>query len=634
MSKKHVLAVATFIAISAVATSAVSAPFPNGTKLTIAPWVNPPTPLLDTGTGCTYGSCFGMGVVAGLYAWTALAPGTDGGLIIGKPQKSGGQEVNGVSSSGGELTAMWDFGGNHGTFFTAPSDAGNVFDDQSCTGSACGSNTTPRKTDLAVWNTAWGGNVAPIGSASGCNKLVLSNCTADQVAGIFVDEWTIDPVGTNPRNYGLRYSQVVPTGWPNFPFKLVLRGAVQPPPVSAPLPAGTKLTITPWVDPNPATPLLDAIGCTYGSCFGMGVLPPLYAWTPIRPGTDGGLIIGKAQKSGGQEVDLASTNPGELTAMWDFGGNHGTFFTAPDASKNIFSNTSCTGSGCGSNTTPRLTDMAVWNTAWGGMTVPMGSAAGCNPAVTPACSVDNVAGIFVDEWTIDPVGTSPRNYGLRYSQVVPSGLPNFPFKLVLRGAVQQSQNLPPIANNVQFEGAAGTVLSWKPVVSDPDNGPSPLTCFIGTPPAIGTATVAADCSSGTYVSGIGFRGIDSFTYGANDGKANSNLATVTAAIVDTNSTACTLAYPVKQYTYSSKSKLTMVVTGNIRSNNNHEVRICPTTRLEYNAISPAPYNYPVVCYINNVPVTTKGFVTVGAQLKCNVKPYAGDQYKVTIKSAI
>ena len=75
----------------------------------------------------------------------------------------------------------------------------------------------------------------------------------------------------------------------------------------------------------------------------------------------------------------------------------------------------------------------------------------------------------------------------------------------------------------------------------------------------------------------------------------------------------------------------MVVTGNISKSTNKETRICPTTQLEYNATSTV---HPVTCYINNVLAAPRGFVTVGAELKCNVRPYAGDQYKVRIKSAI
>jgi hypothetical protein len=106
---------------------------------------------------------------------------------------------------------------------------------------------------------------------------------------------------------------------------------------------------------------------------------------------------------------------------------------------------------------------------------------------------------------------------------------------------------------------------------------------------------------------------------------------VTAKITGSSSTACIEAYPIKQIIYDSKSKLTMVVTGNISKSTNKEVRICPTTKLEYNATSTV---HPVTCYINNVVVAPKGSVSVDSQLKCNVKPYAGDQYRIRIKSAI
>ena len=403
---------------------------------------------------------------------------------------------------------------------------------------------------------------------------------------------------------------------------------------AARLPNGTLLTVNPGV--------VTATTCVSASCFSMEIVPGFTVWTALEAGTDGGIILGKNQVSGGQEIGQNSetnTTSGELTKAFAFFANYGSFGTAPmtgtlagvitsDASLNFFDSASCSGAAC-----KTLTQLGTWNVAWGGMVAPMGSTGGC---LSSQCTADQLNGIFISNWTVNPDNT----YSLEYNQVVPDGHPsgfgNQPFTLRLAGTVTNCSgptcivNLPPVAYNVLLEGAAGTVLTWKPVVTDTD-GPSPLTCFIGTQPANGTATVAANCSSGSYISGVGFSGVDSFTYGANDGLVNSNLATVTAATTGSPSTACTLAYPVKQYTYSFKSKLTMVVTGNIRSNNSHEVRICPTTRLEYDATSKV---YPVTCYINNVPVPAKGLVTVGAQLKCNVKPYAGDQYKVTIKSAI
>lgn len=195
---------------------AYAIPLPDGTKLLIEK-----TTDADGLVPCTNGSCFGMFLAPGLYYWTAIPPGSDGGFIIGKAQKSGGQEVNGLVGTGGELTNSWKYGGNFGTFFTAPDASANIFDDQPCAGAAC-----IGKTVLAVWNTAWGGQTIPMGSAAGCNKVKFTNCTADEVAGIFVNTWAIDPAGSVPRKWGLTYSQVVPDVFQNYPYALILGGTV------------------------------------------------------------------------------------------------------------------------------------------------------------------------------------------------------------------------------------------------------------------------------------------------------------------------------------------------------------------------------------------------------------------------
>ena len=234
MNKKTLSLLCGAIITATCAATSVAAPLPPGTLLTITP----STDLAAVGgvTPCVTGSCFGMFLAPGLYYWTPLNPGTDGGLILGKGQKSGGQETNPLGTGNGEIVNVWSYGANWGTFFTFPSDTGNVFDDQSCTGAGCGSNTAPRLTNLAVWDTAWNKLVIPMGSARGCDKEVLTNCTADQVAGIFVRSWKIDPPGSDPRNYELLYSQVAPAGFPNFPYELILRGTVV-----VPLPAAVWL---------------------------------------------------------------------------------------------------------------------------------------------------------------------------------------------------------------------------------------------------------------------------------------------------------------------------------------------------------------------------------------------------------
>ncbi len=58
-----------------------------------------------------------------------------------------------------------------------------------------------------------------------------------------------------------------------------------------------------------------------------------------------------------------------------------------------------------------------------------------------------------------------------------------------------------------------------------------------TQPAHGTLALAAD-GSFTYTPASGFVGQDSFTYKANDGSLDSNVATVTISVLDTKPPTC------------------------------------------------------------------------------------------------
>lgn len=93
-------------------------------------------------------------------------------------------------------------------------------------------------------------------------------------------------------------------------------------------------------------------------------------------------------------------------------------------------------------------------------------------------------------------------------------------------------NVAPVASNVSASTSAGIVTNWTPSVSDPDSGPSALTCsIVAQPPGgEGSATVASDCSTGTYDPQAFGGPTTSFTYLANDGAANSNTATVSVTI--------------------------------------------------------------------------------------------------------
>ena len=196
------------------AMTASAAPLPNGTVLKITPGIGS-----DINTPCILGSCIGWQQFPGFYVWHDISPGTDGGFIVGKSQASGGQENVGGTAPG-ELTAagtIFPFASGNATLYTQP-DGGtaNMFDNASCTKAAC-----IGKTALNTLNIAWNGSSIPIGSAAGCPQV---NCTADQQAGIFVNNYIIDLVGNS---WAMDYAQVVPTGaFANLPARIIFRGRV------------------------------------------------------------------------------------------------------------------------------------------------------------------------------------------------------------------------------------------------------------------------------------------------------------------------------------------------------------------------------------------------------------------------
>ncbi|MFL5909819.1 MAG: Ig-like domain-containing protein [Gaiellaceae bacterium] len=94
-------------------------------------------------------------------------------------------------------------------------------------------------------------------------------------------------------------------------------------------------------------------------------------------------------------------------------------------------------------------------------------------------------------------------------------------------------NDPPAVDDVTVSATQDTQASWTPDVNDPDE--DPVTCWIVTQPSHGTATVAPDCSSGTYTPTAGYTGPDSFTYKATDSHgADSTVATANVSVTGTN----------------------------------------------------------------------------------------------------
>ena len=334
---------------------------------------------------------------------------------------------------------------------------------------------------------------------------------------------------------------------------------------AAPLPDGTTLPITPGSGAG------FNVECLAGtSCFGMQT-GALYFWTDINslnivdpdtgatigvtlvPGKDPGIILGKDQLSGGQELapSAGNTGAGDITGAWNFGGAWGTFYTAPGllsvkdatgasvppydgtmtlgAKANLFDDSSCRYTAlagtAGSSTCPGKTELKVWNVAWNGNVIPMGMQ---YPCTLSACTLDLKAGYNVRTYTVTPspaagIGT----WAMRYYAVVPfGGFANFGFRMALAGNIMPSPP-PLVAGDVNISVVYGMTIPWTPSVT---GGTPPITCRIGMLPSNGIAAIAANCASGTYMANIGFIGVDAFTYIPTDINGDGKAGTVTSAV--------------------------------------------------------------------------------------------------------
>jgi hypothetical protein len=403
---------------------------------------------------------------------------------------------------------------------------------------------------------------------------------------------------------------------------------------AAPLASGTMLQI------DKGAGSAFSIQCASGSCIGFQLVPGLFLWIDVGPGTDGGLIVGKAQVCGGQDSGSSETNtsPGEMTSAFSFGGHYATLCTSPGGDQNIFDDTGCAGAGCSGKT-----DVKHLYFAWNGQLVELGSSAGCT---TSSCTPAQQSGIFINNYAIDP---ATGGWILDYSQVIPSGsFTNFPSQILLRGNV--APNVRPVTKDVTLQYISGLDGRW-PVYASDLNG-DPLTCRIGTPPAVGTATVEANCAIGSYSSPLGFVGIDSFTYIANDGQLDSLPGTVTLYAIEPDPTpsvtlnpsitpsftpsptplSCTEMYPVRQITQTGREgTLSVTLTGNIMSYTNKVVSICLSTPLSYQATS---NQGPAVCKRKNNTTSGSGTLRINDHLKCTDKPSGKDKVQFKVKSGI
>lgn len=260
---------------------------------------------------------------------------------------------------------------------------------------------------------------------------------------------------------------------------------------AAPLPDETRLSITMGSGEGPNIP------CNVGSCFGMEVAAGFVVWTSFGAGTDGGFVVGRSQLSGGQETGPSSAikTSGSLTTAWLFFGNYGTFFTDPDGATNIFDDAGCIQAGCSGKTA-----LKVFNVAWNGNVIPMGSAAGCS---LPACTDDQKAGISIKEWTI-----SGGQWSIDHSQVVPDGqFQGVKFQALMLGSVtlptSTQANAGPdqkdkrIGNLIELSGTCTETAPGKVITSCEWSGPDFLidktnpTSFVATSDGNFTFTLCA-----------------------------------------------------------------------------------------------------------------------------------------------
>ncbi len=89
-------------------------------------------------------------------------------------------------------------------------------------------------------------------------------------------------------------------------------------------------------------------------------------------------------------------------------------------------------------------------------------------------------------------------------------------------------NNPPVAGNGAATTPANTAVAIALTATDVEN--SPLTYTIVTPPAHGTLGTLSG-NQVTYTPTTGYSGPDTFTFRANDGTTNSNVATVSIAVL-------------------------------------------------------------------------------------------------------
>ncbi|MEK7872237.1 MAG: Ig-like domain-containing protein, partial [Chloroflexota bacterium] len=130
-------------------------------------------------------------------------------------------------------------------------------------------------------------------------------------------------------------------------------------------------------------------------------------------------------------------------------------------------------------------------------------------------------------------------------------------------------NNPPVANNDSYSTPEDTFLNVAApgvLTNDTDPDSDPLTAVLVAGPINGTLALNAN-GSFLYTPNANFNGIDSFTYKANDGAVNSNVATVSITVTPVNDA------PVANgdnYSVNEDNTLTVVAPGVLGNDTNVE----------------------------------------------------------------
>lgn len=229
---------------------------------------------------------------------------------------------------------------------------------------------------------------------------------------------------------------------------------------AAQLPAGTTLTI------NPGFGNQNMFSITQpgtGSAFSIPCCGPTPLWGDIPAnavggaGTDGGIVIGTNQSSGGEDLATGLMTPGGIDAAWYFINIYGTDFTPAGATLNTFADTSCVaglGTTACTDETGDVTTVGSWEIAANG-----------------GSSADNFPfGRTVDSWLV-----SGNLYSLDYRMKVPLCPGCFGYivySLHLEGSIIIP--LTPFPTNTPVDTATPTSTRTPTPTNTPTN--TPTTC--------------------------------------------------------------------------------------------------------------------------------------------------------------